>query len=94
MTGFTCIVRKPCALCAGNAPDAVSFSHGAKAANSGVYLVDWSRERDRAFNITAVGPADRQKKPPLTDGFMRERVSLNSKERVFESGNHLGSMIL
>jgi hypothetical protein len=59
-----------------------------------VYLSDLSRERDRAYSITAVGPADRQKKPPLTDGFMRERVSLNSKERVFEFGNRLGSMTL
>ena len=54
---------------AGYAPDAVSFSHGVKAANSGVYLSDLSRERDRAFSITAVGPAGRQEKTALDGRF-------------------------
>ena len=39
---------------AGYAPDAVSFSHGVKAANSGVYLSDLSRERDRAFRESLI----------------------------------------
>ena len=51
--------------------DAVSFSHGVKAANSGVYLSDLSRERDRAFSITAVGPADQEK--TALDGRFHER---------------------